>query len=124
MSSFFLPKRRMSPSLFVSSNPSRQGGVMNRFILALILSLGLSQRGGSARAQERTLPTGDGYGVRAIAFSPDGKLLLTGHGADEPSLLARGHIKVWDVKSGTISRSIMRPTEQAPWGRVAGPPRQ
>jgi WD40 repeat protein len=75
--------------------------VMNRFILGLIVTLGFSEHSsGLARAEERTLPTGDGYGVRALAFSPDGKLLLTGHGADEPSLFARGHIKVWNVKSG------------------------
>jgi WD40 repeat protein len=75
--------------------------VMNRFILGFIVTLGLSEHGsGVGRAEERTLPTGDGYSVRAIAFSPDGKLFLTGHGADEPSLFAHGHIKVWDGKSG------------------------
>jgi WD40 repeat protein len=73
---------------------------MNRFILGLIVTLGLSQNSsGVAKAEERTLPTGDGYSVRAIAFSPDGKLLLTGHGV-HASLFANGHIKVWDLESG------------------------
>src|ERR1043166_2243875 len=73
--------------------------LMNRFISCLIVTLALAEGSSPAKAQERTMPTGDGYSVRSISFSPDGKILLTGHGTDE-SLFARGHIKVWDVKSG------------------------
>src|SRR5262245_3282192 len=74
---------------------------MNRFILGLIATLGLSENStGLASAEGRALPTGDGYGVRCVAVSRDGKLRLSGHGASEPSLFARGHVKVWDVRSG------------------------
>lgn len=73
---------------------------MSRFVLGVIVTLGLSEVGGPARGGERNLPTGDGYDVRAIAFSPDGKFLVTGHGIHTPSLLARGHVKFWNVKSG------------------------
>lgn len=73
---------------------------MNRFSQCLVVTLAALVGDSAAKAQEQTLPTGDGYSVRSISFSPDGKILLTGHGADEPSLFARGHVKVWDVKSG------------------------
>ena len=73
---------------------------MNQLGLALLIFLVVLGSCGSGRTQERTLPTGDGYSVRCIAFSPDGTLFVTGHGTNEPSLFARGHVNIWDAKQG------------------------
>jgi WD40 repeat protein len=71
---------------------------MTTLTLAILLLAGHSP----AQGQERTLSIDDGFSVRCIAFSPDGKLLLTGHGTGPSALVTTGHVKVWDVKSGKV----------------------
>src|SRR5579859_4460322 len=70
-------------------------------ILALFLAFHVSDAGSSGTATDSSctpaLPGGDdteGFGIKSVAFSPDGKFIVAG-GAGEAAFL-------WDAQTGTL----------------------
>src|SRR5947209_1337614 len=50
--------------------------------------------------KDQVINVGNRSFVHAVAFSPDGNRIFTGHGDVEPSLFAHGEVRIWDVESG------------------------
>jgi RNA polymerase sigma factor (sigma-70 family) len=98
-------------SRFTAPRPADNGGhpavaVSNR-VLAIGLEDGGTSRWDLAGGTERRLTTahvskepGQGYGTFAVAFTPDGKTLVTG-GRD-------GMVKLWDVATGRHLHTLAR----------------
>jgi WD40 repeat protein len=98
---------------FMSPAPLRQGSRMSGALSADLLALGLEDPHGIVplwnigKGEDRRLVTGhgqksnfSGYGVSALAFSPDGKLLITA-GRD-------GDVKIWDAATSKEVRTIAK----------------
>lgn len=52
------------------------------------------------------LPAGDGNSIDALAFSPDSSLLASGSWKKDPKWGLGGQIKLWDVRSGKLRRTL------------------
>lgn len=58
----------------------------------------------------RTLPDQPGW-VEAVAYSPDGRYLVTGRGALPPASDTK--INIWDAKTGALVRNVAAPLENS-----------
>jgi eukaryotic-like serine/threonine-protein kinase len=61
----------------------------------------------TATGQPLTPPLRHGYPVRGLAFSPDGKTLLTGCGAGGTDDVLGGEARSWDVASGRSAGPVL-----------------
>jgi WD40 repeat protein len=60
-----------------------------------------------ARSQITTLPADTRWWVYAVAFSPDGSLLASGNGDNDPSAGSNdGGVQLWDVASRTMTANL------------------
>jgi WD40 repeat protein len=82
-------------------------------IAILLVAAGNSGQVGLSQGQPVRTLTGHTWGVKSVAFSPDGRLLASGS-CGRVELYrgcVQGEIKLWDVASGSLVRTLTGPTD-------------